>query len=78
MAISEELVVTGYCDLCRKEIDTSHTYVDAMCYGASFHVDCLKASSGFSPFQVIKALGLDDIYSQESDKLRVKLIYNFN
>lgn len=46
------------CDRCRDEIEGGTVYVDAMVYGAIFHVGCFKAMSA-SVFA--RALGLDDI-----------------
>lgn len=77
MAIKEVTVVSGYCDLCSTEIDTEQPYVDAMSYGASFHASCVSEHTAFTPLQVMKALGLDDIHLM-SKGTRVKLIYNFS
>lgn len=77
MAVTEVTTVSAECDLCHEGIDVENTYVDAMPYGAAFHIQCLQEGSGFSPLQVMKALGLDDIHLMTKGT-RVKLIYNFS
>lgn len=77
MAITPQTIVTGDCDLCSTTLDTDHPYVDAMSYGASFHLDCITEQDRYSPFDLMKALGLDDIYMASSGESSRKMIYNF-
>lgn len=76
MAVREVTTVSGTCDLCHVELDTEQSYVDAMTYGAAFHLDCLGTDAAFTPLDVMRALGLDDITHIFGGK-RQKLIYNF-
>lgn len=72
MAITTETITTANCDLCGKPIATSvETYVDAMAYGASFHVNCISSGQ----YQILKILGLDDIQLVDVDGERKKFIY---
>ena len=54
MAIREIKVAT--CDMCGKEIDLQGKYIDAMYYGAAFHLECIKPAK-----KLLKALNLDEI-----------------
>lgn len=77
MAITTQTIVTGSCDLCAGTIDTDHSYVDAMAYGATFHLECVTDSNLYTPFDILKALDLDDIYMTVKGESSRKLIYNF-
>lgn len=54
MAIRNIQIAT--CDMCDKEIDLQGKYIDAMYYGAAFHLECVKAAK-----KLLKALNLDEI-----------------
>lgn len=77
MAVTTQTIVTASCDLCDTEIDTDHTYVDAMVYGASFHLQCVTEHDSYTPFDILKALGLDDVYVTAKDEESRKMIYSF-
>ena len=42
--------------MCDKEIDLQGKYIDAMYYGAAFHLECIKPAK-----KLLKALNLDEI-----------------
>lgn len=77
MAVTEVTTVTATCDLCDEDIDTEQSYIDAMAYGAAFHLSCIVDHTAYKPIDVMKALGLDDITMLMTNGTRQKLIYNF-
>lgn len=77
MGVTTQTITTASCDLCSSEIDTDHTYVDAMVYGASFHLQCVIDHDNYTPFDILKALDLDDVYVTSNTEESRKMIYNF-